>query len=205
MISQVAVAPAPRALAVPSAITDPLATWMVVIFTRCLAIRRVILPTVSPRSALPATAEVIVPAPQIMPANIHPDTPGTKTNTIGYICGYFCSLRLFNRPMISRAPTYDKYGKELSNYDRWRMSHGETVDTLNNNSGSSSSSSSSSYNNNLSSVLDTSSSSSSGSASSSSATKSSSSSSSSSRRRISRIEDDSTSMGSGGSILTTSR
>ena len=37
------------------------------------------------------------------------------------------------RPMISRAPTYDKYGKELSNYDRWRVQHGENVNNLSNN------------------------------------------------------------------------
>ena len=35
--------------------------------------------------------------------------------------------------MISRAPTYDKYGKELSNYDRWRVQHGENVNNLSNN------------------------------------------------------------------------
>ena len=34
----------------------------------------------------------------------------------------------YSRPIISRAPTYDKYGKELSNYDRWRLQHGENLD-----------------------------------------------------------------------------
>eukprot|EP00093_Oithona_nana_P012817 12817.XXX_781845_783327_1 [CDS] Oithona nana genome sequencing. len=37
----------------------------------------------------------------------------------------------YSRPIISRAPTYDKYGKELSNYDRWRLSHGEHLDNNN--------------------------------------------------------------------------
>jgi len=89
----------------------------------------------------------------------------------------------YSRPMISRGPTYDKYGKELSNYERWRAQHGEIVDSLNNNN----------YNNN-----------SSGSdAISKTASSSSHLSNIHSRRRISRIEDDS--MGSSGSILTTSR
>jgi len=39
----------------------------------------------------------------------------------------------YTRPMISRAPTYDKYGKELSNYERWRVQHGENVNSFNNN------------------------------------------------------------------------
>ena len=83
----------------------------------------------------------------------------------------------YSRPMISRGPTYDKYGKELSNYDRWRMQ---------NSSGATSTANSEINNNyNHSATLDT------------VGTKA--------RRRISRIEDDSTSMGSGGSILTTSR
>jgi len=32
--------------------------------------------------------------------------------------------------MISQAPTYDKYGKELSNYDKWRVQHGENVNSF---------------------------------------------------------------------------
>ena len=44
----------------------------------------------------------------------------------------------YGRSLISRAPAYDKYGKELSNYDRWRMSQGESVlDTTNNNNNTS--------------------------------------------------------------------
>lgn len=95
----------------------------------------------------------------------------------------------YSRPMISRAPTYDKYGKELSNYERWRSQHGEIVDSLNNNkynsndnnnSGSDAISRKDSTSSHLSNIH--------------------------SRRRISRIEDDSgPSMGSSGSILNTSR
>lgn len=41
----------------------------------------------------------------------------------------------YGRSLISKTPAYDKYGKELSNYDRWRLNHGEFVsDTTNNNS-----------------------------------------------------------------------
>merc|ERR1740129_1590156 len=95
----------------------------------------------------------------------------------------------YSRPMISRAPTYDKYGKELSNCERWRSQHGEIVDSLNNNkynsndnnnSGSDAISRKDSTSSHLSNIH--------------------------SRRRISRIEDDSgPSMGSSGSILNTSR
>merc|ERR1711936_208903 len=95
----------------------------------------------------------------------------------------------YSRPMISRGPTYDKYGKELSNYERWRAQHGEIVDSLNNNkynsndnnnSGSDAISRKDSTSSHLSNIH--------------------------SRRRISRIEDDSgPSMGSSGSILNTSR
>lgn len=90
----------------------------------------------------------------------------------------------YSRPIISRGPTYDKYGKELSNYDRWRVQHGEKFDSLNNNQNSTVDSS---INSSISSSISTSS--------------------SSRNRRTSRIEDDSrnTSMGSGSSILNTSR
>merc|ERR1712156_1414518 len=51
------------------------------------------------------------------------------------------------RSLISRTPAYDKYGKELSNYDRWRLNHGESVvhdtSTTNNNNNNNLTSSSS--------------------------------------------------------------
>ena len=53
------------------------------------------------------------------------------------------------RSLISRTPAYDKYGKELSNYDRWRLNHGESVvhdtSTTNNNNNNNNLTSSSSY------------------------------------------------------------
>lgn len=56
----------------------------------------------------------------------------------------------YGRSLISKAPAYDKYGKELSNYDRWRLNQGEHVssDTTNNNTYSSSYLGSSSSTNN---------------------------------------------------------
>jgi len=87
----------------------------------------------------------------------------------------------YSRPMISGAPTYDKYGKELSNYDRWRVQHGENVNNLNNNCNNNSGLDIVSKNHSFNSDLNQ-----------------------HTWRRKSRIEDDSPTLGSSNSILINS-
>ena len=60
------------------------------------------------------------------------DTSGySSTSSSSSRYSDYSSSSRYSRPIISRAPTYDKYGKELSNYDRWRLSHGENLDNNN--------------------------------------------------------------------------
>ena len=58
---------------------------------------------------------------------------------------YTPSFRSSRFGAIASAPAYDKFGKELSNYERWKLSQGGFEDSFNNNSSSSSSTNSNDY------------------------------------------------------------
>lgn len=68
-----------------------------------------------------------------------------KSDTGGYTPSYRSTTSAASRfGAISSAPAFDKFGKELSNYERWKLSSGVYEDTFNNNNNSSVTSSSSS-------------------------------------------------------------